>query len=93
MTGGENKKGEKDKEDLPAEMEVIVSSKSALQLTVTKTSLGVIKELLNAYRDDIALLSTMKVEAEAAAPETYEPLFFLKHKVRSSSMFHFVCNV
>ena len=82
---GENKKGQKDKEDLPAQVEISVSSKSALQLTVTKTSLGVIKELSKAYQEDISLLSTVTVETDAIAPETQEPLYFFKHEVRIAS--------
>ena len=82
---GESKRSLKD-DDLPAQMEVSVSSRSALQLTVTKSSLGVLKELMNTYQEDISLLTRSRIEIDAvdvhAAPETQEPAFFIRNGVR-----------
>lgn len=63
-------------------MEILISSKSALQLTVTKTSLGVMKELMNAYGEDASLLVEMTTDTDAVSPETHKPVFFLKNEVR-----------
>ena len=79
----EKQKNSNDDDDLPALVEILISSKTALQLTVTKTSLHVLKELMKAYQEDITLLTELKMETDAPAPETYKPLFFLKNEVRS----------
>ena len=69
-------------------MEILISSKSALQLTVTKTSLHVLKELMSVYQEDISMLtkSTSEVDAVDIAPETQEPLFFFENQVRRSAI-------
>ena len=72
----------KDDDDLPAQMEITVSSKTALQLTVTKTSLQVLKGLMSAYQEDITMLTELKMETDAIAPETQKPVFFIKNQVR-----------
>lgn len=72
----------KDDDDLPAQMEILVSSKTALQLTVTKTSLQVLKDLMNAYQEDITMLKEVKIETDAIAPEIQKPVFFIKNEVR-----------
>ena len=79
----ERKRSLKDDDDLPAQMEVLVSSKTALQITVTKTSLHVLKGLMNAYQEDITMLTELKMETDAVAPETQKPMFFIKNEVRS----------
>ena len=63
-------------------MEILVSSKAALQLTVTKTSLQVLKGLMNAYQEDITMLKELKMETDAVSPETQKPEFFIKNEVR-----------
>ena len=68
---------------MPAQLEIVISSKSALQLTVTKTSLGVLKELMNAYAEDASLLAELTTDTDAVSPETHKPLFFLKNEVRA----------
>ena len=78
----ESRRSLHDTDDIPAQMEILISSKSALQLTVTKTSLGVLKELMNTYMEDVTLLTEMRMEVDAMAPEMHKPVFFLKNEVR-----------
>ena len=76
----------KDDDDLPAQMEILISSKTALQLTVTKTSLQILKGLMNAYQEDITMIKKeLKGETDALAPETQRPVFFIKNEVRTVS--------
>lgn len=79
---GDKQKSPKNDDDLPAQMEILISSKTALQLTVTKTSLHVLKGLMNAYQEDITMLKELKIETDAVAPETHKPLFFIKNEVK-----------
>ena len=79
---GNKQRSPKDDDDLPAQMEILISSKTALQLTITKTSLHVLKGLMNAYQEDITMLKELKIETDAGAPETQKPVFFIKNEVR-----------
>ena len=78
----------RDSDDLPAQVEILISSKSALQLTITKTSLSVFNELMSVYQEDISMLTKSKTEVDAIdiAPETQEPLFFFENQVRSDDI-------
>ena len=87
----DKQRNSKDADDLPAQMEILISSKTALQLTVTKTSLQVLKGLMNAYQEDITMIKKeLIVETDAVAPETQRPVFFIKNEVSPISyQFHF----
>ena len=91
----DKQKTSKDDDDLPAQTEILISSKTALQLTVTKTSLQVLKGLMNAYQEDITMIKEeLKVETDAVAPETQRPVFYIKNEVRTVSCYcHFAFKI
>ena len=56
-------------------------SKNALQLTVTKTSLALFKELLLAYQEEKEFTVEPLEEVDVMAPEAYDAFFLLKNEV------------
>ena len=74
-------------EDLPPELDIEIASKHALQLTVSKTSLGLFKELSDTYMGDGRSLvgaeekEEGRDEVDYTAPETHKPAFMLTNKV------------
>ena len=72
-------------EDLPPELDIEIASKHALQLTVSKTSLGLFKELSDTYMGDgrslVGVEEEGRDEVDYTAPETRKPAFMLTNKV------------
>ena len=64
---------------VPPEIAVEVVSESPLNLTVTKTSLGLFKDLWTTYQEEGVLEGVE--ETDSCIPETLEAAFLLKNEV------------
>ena len=71
----------------PPELKIQLSTKNALQLTLTKTSLGLVSDLLEAYMkkaDDLRIEEDGEVEeVDTYVPEMYQPIYTIKNMVKS----------
>ena len=61
--------------DLPPELAIKISSQDPLQLTATKTSMGLFKELWTTYLEEKVFEEVDQVA------ETFEPAYLLTNKV------------
>ena len=77
-TGGEGDSSKNQQIDLSPELAITISSQDRLQLTATKTSIGLFKELLTTYMEKRAL------EEVDVAAETFEAAYLITNKVGGS---------
>ncbi len=74
-------------DQLPPELLVQLSTENALQLTVTKSSLGLLKSLLESYTVPPGKVGGAEneegvEEVDTPAPETFEPAYCITNMVR-----------
>jgi len=77
-TSGESESGKNQQIELSPELAIKISSQDRLQLTATKTSIGLFRELLTTYME-----KGVSEEVDLAA-ETFEAAYLITNKVGRS---------